>query len=491
VDNKSGRWRRIVPWLIAALCYVTFAIIQTWPLVSHLSEVLPNDLGDPVLNTWIIWWDAHAVPFTTRWWNAPIFYPSEGALAFSEVLLGLTPITTPIQWLGGSPVTAYNVAFFLTFPLSALAAHALVYRLTGRHDAGAIAGLVYGFAPFRIAHFPQIQVMTSYWMPLALLGLHEYVRSKKSRWLILFGVSWLMQALSNGYYLLFFPVLIGLWIAWFLLSRATLRTAAAVIATWVVASLPLVPLLWSYRRIHAGFGFTRDAGEIGNFGADVMSLLDASPLLKFWRLDAFHQAEGELFPGFTAALLVLVFFGAWLRKSDRTARPPRVTILLLTASAAMIAVALSAVVFGPWAITIGKTTVVSVKVITKPFSIGLLLLAMAVMTIPRIAAAFHRRSVLMFYVLAMGLMYLLCFGPQPHVLGMPLLVRGPYSLLMQLPGYASIRVPARFAMLAALTVFGGPPKLKACNSFSLSGLRLMPQRNCRRVTLPGLAGSMN
>ena len=76
-----------------------------------------------------------------------------------------------------------------------------------------IAGLVYGFNPFRIAHFPQIQVMTSYWMPLALLGLHEYVdeRGRRDGWW-LFGVAWLMQALSNGYYLLFFPVLIGLWI---------------------------------------------------------------------------------------------------------------------------------------------------------------------------------------------------------------------------------------------------------------------------------------
>ena len=141
-----------------------------------------------------------------------MFWPSTGALAFSETLLGLSPITTPIQWFGGSPITAYNVAFLLTFPLSALAAHALVFRLTGRHDAAVIAGLVYGFNPFRIAHFPQIQVMTSYWMPLALLGLHEYVAGTAARWLWLSAGAWLMQALSNGYYLLFFPVLVGLWL---------------------------------------------------------------------------------------------------------------------------------------------------------------------------------------------------------------------------------------------------------------------------------------
>ena len=166
----SPRLAGAVAWILAAAFYVTLTVVQTWPLVTQLSAVLPHDLGDPGLNAWIIWWNAQAVPLTERWWNAPIFFPSSGALAFSETLLGLLPITTPIQWFGGSPITAYNVAFLLTFPLSALAAHALVSRLTGRHDAAVIAGLVYGFNPFRIAHFPQIQVMTSYWMPLSLLG---------------------------------------------------------------------------------------------------------------------------------------------------------------------------------------------------------------------------------------------------------------------------------------------------------------------------------
>src|SRR5439155_5657345 len=95
------------------------------------------------------------------------------------------------------------------------AAHALVFRLTGRHDAGAIAGLIYGFNPFRTAHFPQIQGMTSYWMPIALLGLHGYVESRRPTWLAVFGGAWLMHAYSNGYYLLFFPVLIAFWVLWY------------------------------------------------------------------------------------------------------------------------------------------------------------------------------------------------------------------------------------------------------------------------------------
>jgi hypothetical protein len=438
-----------VRWLLASAFYAGLAIAFTWPLATRLSTALPHDLGDPGLNVWIIWWNAHVMPLTERWWNAPAFWPSRGALAFSETLLGLSPITAPIQWLGGSPVAAYNVAFLLTFPLSALTAHALVFRLSGRHDAALIGGLVYGFNPFRVAHFPQIQVMTSYWMPLALLGLHEYVTTRKARWLCVFAGAWVMQALSNGYYLLFFPVLLGLWMVWFAWSRTTVRPLAAITAAWFLASLPLLPILWTYRRIHTDFGFQRHVGEISLFGADLTSLLDASPLLRFWHLQKFHQPEGELFPGFTAAalLLLLIIHSLWTSKPG--GRAPRASLVLLAGALTFIGIAVSTLLVGPWSIHVRKRVLLSVHFVSKPLSVGVLLLVLGLALEPRVAAAWRRRSPLMFYVLATFLMYLLCFGPRPRFLGEPF-IYGPYSLLMALPGYDAVRVPARFAMLAAL-----------------------------------------
>ena len=259
-----------------------------------------------------------------------------------------------------------------------------------------------------------------------------------------------MQALSNGYYLLFFPVLIGLWLAWFALSRAFARRLMVIIGAWIVASLPLVPLLWGYRRIHAAFNFQRGAGEIGVFGADVSSLLDASPLLRFWRLEKFHQPEGELFPGFTAIALVVLLLIHWLWTSKPESRVPRTCVVLLLGAVTFIGIALSALLVGPWAITMGGSTLLSVRVVSKPLSIGVLLFILALALEPRIVGAWRRRSPLLFYVLATAAMYLLCFGPRPRFLGEPFIYRAPYSWLMSLPGYDAVRVPARFAMLAAL-----------------------------------------
>jgi len=51
MDNGGQRWRRAVPWLLAALFYAGFTIFQTWPLVTRLHDVIPHDPGDPLLNT--------------------------------------------------------------------------------------------------------------------------------------------------------------------------------------------------------------------------------------------------------------------------------------------------------------------------------------------------------------------------------------------------------------------------------------------------------
>ena len=47
-------------------------------------------------------------------------------------------------------------------------------------------------------------------------------------------------------------------------------------------------------------------------------------------------------------------------------------------------------------------------------------------------------------------MWLLSLGPAPTLMGQPLMYRGPYALLMYLPGFNSLRVPARFWMTVTL-----------------------------------------
>lgn len=438
----------------AFVIYSALVIGLTYPLVLQLGSVLPHDAGDPALNTWILWWNAHALPYTSTWWNAPNFYPIPDALTFSEHLLGLSLFATPIQWLGFSPQVAYNVVFLLTFPLCAIGAYLLALELTGRDDAAFIAGLLFGFAPFRIAHLPQIQILAAFAMPFALLGLHRYLRDPRARWLSLFGASWLVQAICNGYYLLFFGVFVALWILWFASPLSKPRTFAAIAGTWVVASLPLIPLLLHYQSVHRELGFAREFGAIRFFGADVFALLNAAPSLRFWNwLHVYKRAEGELFPGLTIAVLVLV--GAF---NLRPHLPPRakkwgiVRRVLLALAVLASAISISAYLVGPWSFRPYGVRIFSVADLTKPLTGALVFGIVLLLTSRRLRYAYEKGGVLGFYAAAAFLMWLFSLGPAPSLMGNPFMYRGPYALLMEFPGFNALRVPARFWMMTILSL---------------------------------------
>src|SRR5215471_13266050 len=186
--------------LIVTAVLAALACAYTWPLVLHFTSAVAHDRGDPLLVTWLVWWSTHHLPLTEAWWNAPAFFPSTGVFAFSENMLGIAPITWPIIVVTRSPLVAYNTAFVLSYVLSGLGAYFLGFVLTRRHDAAFIAALAFAFAPYRLSHTHHLQLLSSYWMPIAIAALHLYAEKGRPKWAALFAVSWLMQALSCGYY---------------------------------------------------------------------------------------------------------------------------------------------------------------------------------------------------------------------------------------------------------------------------------------------------
>ena len=103
----SSRQRQL-PWALALACYLALTAIYAWPVLRGLGTTLPSDMGDTALNTWILWWDAQALPLTARWWNAPMFYPAMGAFGLSETMLSVALVTSPLQWAGLTAVDGWS-----------------------------------------------------------------------------------------------------------------------------------------------------------------------------------------------------------------------------------------------------------------------------------------------------------------------------------------------------------------------------------------------
>jgi hypothetical protein len=441
--------------LVAAFAaYSAVAVLLTWPLLPHLASALPHDAEDPLLSATILWWNSHVLPLSASWLNGFFFYPAGGALALSDHRLGLMPLASPLLWSGLDIVTTYNLVFLATYPLCATMAHALAFTLTKRHDASAICGLAFGFNPFRVEHLPHLELLAAYGMPAGLAALHRYRESGRPAWAAAFAAALVLQGFSASYYFMFFLVLVAAWIAWFMRPREW-RQVAWILGACAAAGLLLLPAGLEFLRIHRAFGLSRGAGEVRAFSADVTSIVTAPSLLKIWGwTSTLNTNENRTFVGLTIVLLAGAGVIATLARPVQGTRrlPALISATLLTVSAGCLVIAALTGVLGPWRIALGPL-VVSGTVIYKPLSVAAAALAILVMLSGRFRDAYNRRSAFAFYLFATCLLSLLSLGPTPAFLGRQVLYQPPYAWLMRLPIFdQEIRAPARFAMLAALTL---------------------------------------
>src|SRR4051812_47506895 len=143
---------------IALATYAVITIVMTWPLALGLGRDVAWDLGDSVLNMWIMAWDCEQLLAILRgdlsriatFFDANIFYPARLTLAYSEHLIPQALQIFPVYVVSRNPILCYNLIFLSTFVLSGLGMYLLVRELTGNARAAFIAGLLFGFAPYRL-----------------------------------------------------------------------------------------------------------------------------------------------------------------------------------------------------------------------------------------------------------------------------------------------------------------------------------------------------
>lgn len=410
-----------------------------------------------MLNTTILWWTGTTLPLTREWWNLPVFFPAEGVTAFSEHLLSLALVSWPVMALGGNAVLAYNVAFLTSFVFCGIAMYLLVRDLTGSTPASVLAGFAFAFAPYRAAQLAHIQVLSAYWMPVCLLGLHRYVRTGRFRWAMLAALAWMLQGLACGYYIFYFSLLLAMWVFWFIVLPGRWKELGGVAVAWSAAALPVVVILQSYREIHSRYYLGRHADEIRAFAPDVLSLLSATDRLAFWGwLDRVPRPEAQLFPGITVPIALAI--SLWVSRTPRQERGTwtrRAHGLALVALGLVMGLILVRLVIGPIELTLPfRLTVTSLH---KPISIALLAILLAAGTTGTCLRWIRQQSHFGFYIVAAFLLWLFALGPEPTFAGERFLYRAPYWWLLQLPGFDSLRVPARLWMVVVvcLSVAGG------------------------------------
>ena len=464
----------------ATSSYAVITLVMTWPLLPGIARDVPGDLGDSLLNMWILGWGAEHVPRVATgqlpladFWNANIFHPEPLALSFSEHLFGQVLQILPIYHLTGNLILSYNLLFLSSIFLSALGMYLLTADLLGdspnARRAAFVAGLLYAFVPMRIAQVAHIQSVSSQWMPFALYGFRRFLVAPGPAWSLarlkpLAGgtAALLMQNWSCGYYLIFFAPVAVAFVLHQIVSNRLVREwrvwASFGVAALLVGlgTLPFLVLLYlEGLRVH---GIERPFGEVVRFSADVFSYLTAPEALILWGrwLQTYPKPEGELFFGVVPIALAVVAvlesaaaigtirfettarrLLAWLIGAFITVQLVGFVAILLTGGFITSVLGLPVRANNPARLLMGV-------------ALGCIVLLGLSADLRKIAREAARSPLMMALVLTLFAMWM-SLGPLPQVKGQTLPALGLYGWFYEhVPGFDGLRVPARYAMVGAV-----------------------------------------
>jgi hypothetical protein len=408
---------------ITVVCLYTFVTgLLLWPLPLHPgSSLLAAQSGDPLMQVWVVHWNIHKLTTSlAHYFDANILYPYPNTFAFHDHLFALGVMGLPTFTLTQNPILTYNLLFFLAFILSAYTMFWLSRDLTRNDAAALLAGLIFGFLPYRFAHLDHLNLLSIQWLPACFLFLRRSFlpgwRNPKPagdriRWRPVLGFwgCFLLQALTSFNYLFMLTFAVGVagvaMLAGALIFRVrpalNTKTLIALLVGGCVAGLLLLPFVRPYLQVNRTMGFERTLAEAAALSARPQNYLAApDDNLLYGRLTRRFQASDSPFP--------------------------REQVLFC----------------------------------------GLLPIGLALVGLASVRRQTSPNKVVWFTCLIVfGVAVILSFGPSVALFGKTVTL--PYAWLYRLvPGFKAMRVPARFGLLAAfaltiLAAFGATRVLQA------------------------------
>ncbi len=403
--------------VLVVLLFTLMTLFYTRPLVSKADDhTMEENEGDTLFNIYVLTWTAHSLktsPFNL--FNASMFYPNRYTLAYSDHQFMSSLIALPVLALTRNGVLGFNFVIIFSFILSALGAYLLVYHLTRDHLGAFAGGVVFGFSMYKLAHINHMQLLSTGFLPLAILCLHLYTEKKKPGYALLFGACTIAMFLTVWSYGFFLVLAVGIYLAvlalfqrkliWRIIRRDALpgerkrafRWTAWLLASFLLIGVVLTPFTLPYLKARElNPNFERDLSEIYGYSADPGDFLVAPPQSMVW-----GSATGFLRPDpYT--------------RGNASERSLFTGLLPLFLSIAGIA----------WLVRKGRN---------KPF-------------------------ILWFYAVLMVVAVVMCLGVALYAFGRFLDLPMPYELLYRFfPGFKAIRTPARMFVLVllSLSVFSG------------------------------------
>ena len=298
----------------AALFALAATVFVTWPQAQLLSTHLAAH-HDAQFSIWRLGWIAHALATSPRHlFDANIFHPAAGTLAYSDATLLEGLLGAPLFWAGLPPALVYNVLLLAGFGGSGLGMFVLARHLTRATGPALVAAAIYTMLPYRIEHFMHLELQWAMFIPLAFWALHRATTDVSWKWGVLAGVFLWLQLLACVYYGVFLALTLIVFAPLLLVGHRDRWPARGVAlgAAALVALALSIPFLLPYVSAAGALG-TRTAEDIARYSARPENYFAASSTswVWGWTADRWGDTERRLFPGGVALLLAVA--AAWRR----------------------------------------------------------------------------------------------------------------------------------------------------------------------------------
>jgi hypothetical protein len=299
-------------WMAGAV----LAVVMTWPMMSAPGSLTRLDTHDGKFSVWNVAWVAHALTTDPlRVFDANIFHPHTGTLAYSEANLVAGLVAAPIYALTGNPVLSHNLVVFVALTAAFGLMWQLVRRLTGSIWAGYPPAAAFAFSAYVSAHTAHIQLLLVFVVPMVLLLWHHFVDApgvRRGAWL---GLGLTFSVLACAYYGIMMGLAVGFATLWWAVRHPAPRTYWTGIATaFVVAMVSVAPIAVPYATLRDEQGLRSELNldEARSYSADHRTymrghggvLTRVLPDATRSTLNAYVGRNGEvLFPGLVTLAL--------------------------------------------------------------------------------------------------------------------------------------------------------------------------------------------
>jgi hypothetical protein len=345
IDRSLHGWRLLS---VAALVYLAYALVVTWPLATNISGLLsaPNYLEDAAgtASSFAYMVQHHIVPFVPA--HAPGGASQPWALYLGQALAILPWWLLSVVF---GTVAGGNVFMLLGFVASGVTMFAFVRRLFGSRLVALFAGFAFAFYPFPVAAASVHYEFVHGWpIVLCVWGLIELVNEPNRRHALLAGIATAVAMWFNPYY----ELLAGVALATCLLicvgvghARGNTRQALTASAT---ALLPVAALGVFFAALLKFGGASvatipRPISQVYAFSAHLWQYLLPGPnsllaghvtgpylaarlgIADFW--------DSAVYPGYIVIVLAIAGFlpAVHALRANRSALADRRTVAVLTA----------------------------------------------------------------------------------------------------------------------------------------------------------------